>query len=110
MGGEGSHTYTPRNFKSANLTLSYNRSVMKRPGEASTPSPTEDGGPIMRSLVSEDTYVPKIASHTRSWPAVLARNYFRLNNIKLAVTFLINVILLTYQVTNLPALALATSH
>ena len=80
------------------LNLTYNRSCMKRPSVGmsyadQSPSPTEEN-----LVLGEDSYTPKIAEHTKSWPSFMARNYFRLNNIKLFNTFLINIILLMFQV------------
>lgn len=91
-------TYTPKIFKNGDLTLEYNRFVMKKPSSllSTTPSPT---GVDLKQLGSEESYIPKIAAHTRSWPSFLARNFFHLTNIKLTLTFLINMILLTYQVS-----------
>lgn len=93
----GQTTYTPKNFKS---TLEYNRFVMKKPSSLSTPTPTGQGPTSFKQLGSEDSYLPKIAAHTRNWPSFLARNFFHLMNIRLALTLLINLILLTYQVTS----------
>lgn len=42
--------------------------------------------------------MPKIAISTRNWQSFLARNYYRLNNLKFAITFIINILLLTVQV------------
>lgn len=95
---QGAQTYTPRSFKNGNSVLSYNRSNMKNPKSlSSTPSPMDDR-PAQKQKLSDDSYMPKITEHTKSWPAFLARNYYHLNNTKLCLTFLINVMLLTYQV------------
>lgn len=48
---------------------------------------------------SAESYVPKITLSTRGWQAFLARHYYRLNNLKLLVTFLINIILLSFTVS-----------
>lgn len=92
--------YTPKLFKNEKLTLTYNRAHMKKPSTmADTPTPGGDtGGGFKPSGSGEDSYIPKIAARTKNWPSFLARNYFRLNNAKLCLTLLINVILLTYQV------------
>jgi len=47
---------------------------------------------------STDSYIPRISQNVRSWPALLARNYYNLNTIKLILTFLINIILLSFKV------------
>lgn len=98
--GGGSQSFTPRNFKVGDLSLAYDRSRMKKPTLAATPSPVEEA-PSLAQFEGEESYIPKIAAHTKSWPYFLARNYYRLNNMKLGMTFLINVILLTYQVSNI---------
>jgi len=80
--------------------LSYNRSTMKKPA-ASADFPSSSMEETMTSTgerFKEDSYIPKIAEHTKSWPYILARNYFFLRNIVLFVTFLINILLLTYKV------------
>lgn len=95
----GRGLYTPKLFKNGKLTLSYNRACMKRPSPmVDTPTPGDDAAASKLMTSGEDSYIPKIAARTKNWPSFLARNYFRLNNTKLCVTFLINVILLTYQV------------
>lgn len=86
-------------FQPTTLSLAYNRSLMKRPSVSvpytdNSPSPMEES-----PVIGEDSYIPKIAEHTKSWPSFMARNYFHLNNIKLFNTFLINVILLMFQVS-----------
>lgn len=100
-GGEsGARSYTPRNFKPTNLTLTYDRSRMKRPSVSDSQSPMEEGAEsALKQAASEDSYIPKIAAHTKNWPSFLARNYYRLHSVKLGLTLLINVILLTYQVS-----------
>ncbi len=61
-----------------------------------------EDAPTLMQLSGEESYIPKIAAHTKSWPSFLARNYYRLNNVKLCMTLLINIILLTYQVSLWP--------
>lgn len=95
----GSQPFTPRNFKVGDLNLAYDRSKMRKPSVSGTPSPMDDTPGTLAQLTGEVSYIPKIAVHTKSWPSFLARNYYRLNNAKLIMTFLINVILLTYQVS-----------
>lgn len=98
--GANGMSYTPKVFKNGPLTLEYNRYLMKKPSSlaSSTPTPTGDSSNLKQGSC-EESYIPQIVSPTRSWPSLLARNFFRLTNIKLILTFLINVILLTYQVS-----------
>ena len=84
-------------------SLQYDRSRMRRPSvdgpRAPLPgnhSPKAGGG----GGVDEESYVPKIALSTRGWQAFVARHYYRLNNLKLLVTFLINVVLLSFTVSS----------
>lgn len=93
-----------RMFTKRTVSLKYIRANMKRPRSSSdrVDSPMEEK--IMSkegSNFTEDSYIPRIAEHTKSWPYVMARNYFLLDNIKLFITFLINILLLTYQVRRL---------
>lgn len=98
----GSLSITPKNFKDSGLSLSYDRSRMKNPATSGTPSPMEDGHPL-KHVSSDDSYLPKITAQTKNWPSFLARNYYHFNNIKLCITFLINMLLLTYQVLPCPS-------
>lgn len=75
--------------------LSYNRTVLK-PSDTSTPASPDPNPPKFGA--SEDTYVPHIAVHNKSWSSFLARNYYNLITIKLLLTLFINVLLLSYQV------------
>ncbi len=89
-------------FMKKAVSLEYNRETMKRPESTDVSS----GSPMEETLAtkgkvpsySEDSYIPKIAEHTKSWPYIMARNYFLLDNIKLFITFFINILLLTYKV------------
>ena len=93
---KGSHApYTPKVFKSA---LEYNRFIMKKPSSLSTPTPAGQDPASLKQLGYEESYLPQITKHTRNWPAFLARNFFHLMNIRLVLTLLINLILLTFQV------------
>ena len=92
-------TYTPRVFKNKPLDISYNRSNMKRPSVMITDKTPTNEGSTLKFDSREDSYIPKITAQTKSWPFFLARNYYNLNNIKLCVTFLINIILLMFQVS-----------
>ena len=101
----GSASHTPRAFKLRQLTLNYDRSKMKAPSQASegtTPTtPMVDGGTNQQSpgnSQSSDSYQPRIVSSPWSWSALLARHYYSLSNFKLAVTLIINVLLLMYKV------------
>ena len=93
-----------KSFQQRTLSLTYNKATMKQaPGVRlatpvihHSPSPMPTG--LVTSIEVEDSYIPKIAEHTKNWSSFMARNYFRLNNIKLLNTFLINVILLMFQV------------
>ncbi len=76
------------------LTLSYDRSRMKRPSVANA-TPTPDA-PTQRDL--SEPYVPHITVAPSNWSAWLARNYYNLNSFKFLLTFLINIILLTFKV------------
>ncbi|CAI8034630.1 Ryanodine receptor 2 [Geodia barretti] len=84
------------------LNLRYNRSHMRHPSPSPTsPLPTQQGDQSLTPGMAEDTYVPKITLSTRSWQAFIARHYYRLNSVKLLVTFLINVALLSFTVQSL---------
>ena len=73
---------------------------MRRPTSSpSSPLPTQQGDQSLTAGVGEDTYVPKITLSTRSWQAFIARHYYRLNSVKLLVTFLINIVLLSFTVS-----------
>ena len=94
----------PRMFSSKPPRLAYNRKNMKRPETSPmlTSSPMEENMMSKEEMnINEDSYIPKIAEHTKSWPYVMARNYFLLDYLKLFVTFLINILLLTYEVKSL---------
>ena len=73
---------------------------MRHPSPSPTsPLPTQQGDQSLTPGMAEDTYVPKITLSTRSWQAFIARHYYRLNSVKLLVTFLINVALLSFTVS-----------
>ncbi len=76
------------------LTLSYDRSRMKRPSIPSV-TPTPD---ISTQRDLSEPYLPRITVARSNWSAWLARNYYHLNSCKFFLTFLINVILLTFKV------------
>ena len=97
---KGSQCYTPRIFKPGTLNLRYDRALMKKPA-SDQPTPMMENGPSLKNIPSEADYIPKITAHTKNWPFFLARNFYRLNTMKLFVTFFINVLLLTFQVNNL---------
>ncbi len=95
--------HTPRPFQMRQLKLEYDRSTMKKPSQYaestlsdSASSPEVQEGPGVRG---GDSYVPKITFSSHGWQSFLARNYYRLNNVKLIVTFFINLILLTFHVS-----------
>lgn len=91
--------HIPRQFHMRQLTLSYNRSRMKPPSQClETPSPSPQPSQQDTTATGEEFYMPKIAISTRNWQSFLARNYYRLNNLKFAITFIINILLLTVQV------------
>lgn len=84
---------SPRLYNPHNLTLTYDRSRMKRPSLSMDISPVE-----VLHRDRTDSYIPGISIAPHSWPAKLARNYYRLNSAKYTLAFLINVILLTFKV------------
>ena len=96
--------YTPRHGATRQLSLTYDRSKMKPPAEVSTvtaaPSPVAVVETDDRLLPGNggDSYIPKITMSSASCSSMLARHYYRLNNMKLTVTFFINVMLLTFKV------------
>ena len=79
------------------LTLSYNRAQMKPPSHLSEVSSDRVPQPVT-GAEAVDSYIPKITSSTRGWQCFLARNYYRLNTLNYIITFIINVLLLTFQV------------
>ena len=87
-------------FSKTTKSLRYNRSTMKRPASSAefSGSSMEESMTATGAMFKEDAYIPRIAEHTKSWPFILARNYFFLRNIVLFLTFLINILLLTYEV------------
>ena len=89
----GSLSPSPHLHTAHTLTLSYDRSRMKRPS-MSMDTPTPEG--LLRE--KSDNYVPGIAIATRSWSSLLAKHYYNLNSCKFVLTFLINLILLTFKV------------
>ena len=90
----GSLSPSPHLHSSHTLTLSYDRSRMKRPS-VSVDTPTPEG--LLRE--KSDNYVPGIAIATRSWSSLLAKHYYNLNSCKFILTFLINLSLLTFKVS-----------
>ena len=95
----GSLVHIPRHFHMRQLTLSYNRSRMKPPSQClETPSPSPQPSQQDTTTMEGESYMPKIAISTRNWQSFLARNYYRLNNLKFVITFIINILLLTFQV------------
>ena len=92
----GSLIMTPHPSKMRTLILSYDRSKMKHLSQSSE-SPV-DADPMEKGTQSSESYIPQIRLSVRSWSALLARNYYRLNNAKLVGTFFINIILLTFKV------------
>ena len=93
----GSLVHTPRPFNMRQLTLSYNRAQMKPPSHLSEVSSDQVPQPVT-GAEAIDSYIPKITSSTRGWQCFLARNYYRLNTLNYIITFIINVLLLTFQV------------
>ena len=103
----GSNSHTPRPFKLRQLTLNYDRTKMKAPSQASEGTtapmtPMVDGG-MGRQAASgsqnSDSYQPRIVSTPWSWSALLARHYYSLSCCKLCITLVINILLLTYKVS-----------
>ena len=87
-GSRNSHPHSPHS-----LTLTYDRSRMKRPS-VTMDTPISDN--LHRDL--PDSYTPLITVTPRSWPSKLARNYYSLNSCKFVLTFIINIILLSFKV------------
>ncbi len=84
---------TPHLHSPHTLTLSYDRSRMKRPS-VGMDTPTSDN--LHRDVL--DSYIPRITVAPRSWPSKLARNYYSLNSCKFVLTFIINIFLLSFKV------------
>ena len=93
----GSLVHTPRPFHMQQLTLRYNRAQMKPPSHLSE-VPSDQVPQPVTGAEAVDSYIPKITSSTRGWQCFLARNYYRLNTLNYIITFIINILLLTFQV------------
>lgn len=72
---------------------------MKPPSGLLDPaSPSHSSNTLPSGTDMTDSYMPKIQIATRGWQAFLARHYYRLDYVKLFLTFFINVLLLTFRV------------
>ena len=98
-GRSGSYIPTPLTPQKRQLNLAYDRHRMKPPSGLLDPaSPSHSSNTLPSGTDMTDSYMPKIQIATRGWQAFLARHYYRLDYVKLFLTFFINVLLLTFRV------------